>query len=512
MSDIDRIKQMVEEGRITAEEAEQLIAVLREVDAAGERLAAAGAAATGRQESHPDGDELDDAAFDAAFDEAFEAEYMAAGAAAESQWTEVPQPENAAPAENDVPAESQASAGSQAPVETADPAPRPDAVEAGAGERTHLRAEEGTHRGADGPADHPADHAADGPADHRADHPADHPTDNPAERSADRPTDVIGSAAWEAARLAEQAARDAAEAAREVARQAREQAREAQHAAREAARAAAREAREAAREAMRAARDGAREAAREARRALKESARTSSDVARTVAQVGQPVPPADGSARPGKSVAPEGTRWVTIEMLGGDLHVKTVPGLTAPIVEGGPGELHIEDVPDGYRVRFEPDRGGFLEGLLGSLRSGDIRLSLPPDFGLVLEATAGDVNLSGVKYLCGRMRAGELNANSLEGVDFSMTAGDFNANVAPRPGRHVINVGAGDLHVNIAEGADVVVDGRVSIGDVSARVPGLERRSSGLGGTVAGVLGSGAARLEVRVTTGDLSVDMGRRR
>ena len=38
---------MVEEGHITQEEADQLIAVLREVDAAGERLAAAGAAGTG---------------------------------------------------------------------------------------------------------------------------------------------------------------------------------------------------------------------------------------------------------------------------------------------------------------------------------------------------------------------------------------------------------------------------------------------------------------------------------
>src|SRR5690606_40694291 len=145
-------------------------------------------------------------------------------------------------------------------------------------------------------------------------------------------------------------------------------------------------------------------------------------------------------------------------------------------------------------------------------RSGDIRLSLPPDSGLVVEATAGDVALHGVKYLCGRVRAGDLTADRLEGVDFSMTAGEFDAAVDPRAGRDLVTVGAGDVNVDIVEGADVTVNGRVSIGDVEARVPGLERRSSGLGGTLHGVLGTGAARLDLRVTTGDLEVGTARRR
>ena len=43
MSDIDRIKQMVQDGRITQEEADRLIEVLSEAQAADEELQQAGA-------------------------------------------------------------------------------------------------------------------------------------------------------------------------------------------------------------------------------------------------------------------------------------------------------------------------------------------------------------------------------------------------------------------------------------------------------------------------------------
>ncbi len=333
--------------------------------------------------------------------------------------------------------------------------------------------------------------------------------------TAQEPIDV-DRVAREAARFAEQTAREAGEAARamarEVARQAREQAREAHHAAREAARAAAREAREAAREALRAARDNAREGAREALRAARDSAREAAREAAGVAHGGPAAPPLKESDRPGKDIAPAGTRWVTVEMLGGDLEVHAVPGLTKPTVEGGPGELRVDEVEDGYRVRFDPEGSGFLGGLISSLRSGEIVLQMPADHGLVVEATAGDVQVHGVKYLRGRMRAGDLDAFGLEGVDFSMTAGDLDATLDLRSGRHAITVGAGDVNVKIVEGSDVAVSGRVSIGDVSTTAEGLERRSSGLGGTVTGTIGTGAARLDLRVTTGDLEVGTARRR
>jgi len=498
---------MVEEGRITPEEAEQLIEVLREVDAAGERLAAAGAAATAKPASQgadgaDGGEEFDEAAFDAAFDEAFEAEYMAAEAESSAAIEEAGAgrgdvgagPDQVGPREHEVGPRP----GDVGP-RPEDLGPRPEdfgprLYQAGAG------SEPAGPRGETGQGHEAGQRTETGRSEETG------------QRDAGWREGSVEDTARDIARFAEQTARDAAEMAREMARRAREEAREAQHAAREAARQAAREAREAAREAMRAAKDSARDAARDAKRVAKESVRTASDAAKAVGYVGAASTPADEPERPGKGIAPEGTKWVIVEMLGGDLDVIAVPGLAAPEVEGGPGDIRIEDGPDGYRVRFEPGKGSLLGGLLSSLRSGEISIRMPSDHGLVVEATAGDVDLHGVKYLRGRMRAGDVNADRLEGVDFSMTAGDFDATLDLRAGRHVVTVGAGDVDIHLVEDSDLVVAGRVSIGDVDASVPGFERDSSGLGGTLSGVLGGGSARLDLRVTTGDLDVRLARRR
>ncbi|HZJ08866.1 MAG TPA: hypothetical protein VFD39_04170, partial [Trueperaceae bacterium] len=54
--------------------------------------------------------------------------------------------------------------------------------------------------------------------------------------------------------------------------------------------------------------------------------------------------------------------------------------------------------------------------------------------------------------------------------------------------------------------ADVSVTGRVSIGDLDSQLPQLEQRGVGLGSEVAGTLGQGTAKLQLRVTTGDLTI------
>ncbi len=462
MSDSDRIRQMVSEGRITQEEADQLIAVLREVDAAGERLAAAGAAgadAVGGEHEAP-------------------APAAEPGRPAEGTWA----PEAAALPEVTVP----------------QPAPHQDAASEPPAAQPRPDEQQGDAFSARPPAtaSAPEQPGQVPPPDTR---PTDHRTADHHQRMAEH--------------------------ARDAARQARDAAKEAQRAARAAARDAAREARDAAREAMRAARDSGREVARQAREAAQEMTREASRGAQDLshsaaaaAQAGVEAAAAGAAAaassvrqppeagRPGPAVAPADTRWVTVEMLGGDLDVVAVPGLEKPRVEGGPGELTVEEVEDGYRIQFAPDRTGFLSGLFSSLRSGDINIEVPPGFGLRIEATAGDVSLKGVRYLRGRMRAGDLSADRLEGVDFSMTAGEFEATLDLRSGRHAVSVGAGNVEVAISQSSDVVVDGRVSIGDIGSDLPGMGRRGSGLGGSLAGTLGTGQASLELRVTTGDIEI------
>ena len=453
---------MVQDGQITAEEAEQLIAVLREVDAAGERLAAAGSARApsasehegvrtpedvgARASEHTGADEAElDAEFDRAFDEEYESQLGEAEAEAEQ----------GAPASQVV-----------HPVQGTEPPPAPEPTTPQPSPRDQQPANQ-----------------APGNADHSSNKRMDEAT----------------------------ALHTSMKAAHDIGHRAREDAREAVFKAREAAREAARQGRDAAREAMRTARDAAREAARDARNASREAARASKEATRTVAaEVRAATDQPSDSSRPGAKIAPDHVKWLTVEMLAGELDVEVVPSLTSPAAEGGPGHFDINKTDDGYRIQFMPDRGTFIDRIVTSLKSGELKVQVPPDYGLNVMATAGEVRTVGVKYLRGRMRAGELTADLLEGVDFGMTAGEFTATLDLRPGDHMVTLGAGDLNVRLRESANVRVQGRVSIGDVDSRVPGLQRSGSGLGGSVEGTLGAGEANLDLRVTTGDLDVRMRR--
>ena len=421
MSDIDRVKEMVDEGRITKEEADQLIAVLREVEAAEANLDAAGSA----------GSQARPAAAPVVTPEATTAVAPEA----------TPQASSPAEAES-VPAAPQRPV--TLPGEPAAPAPAP---------------------------------ASPAPA-----------SPVPATPTPAIPTPPVAPPPAAGAEIRAAAFSDAA---RDIANQAREAAREASRAARDAAREARGASREAAREASRSARDAVREASRDVRQAVSGAGRPEVD---------------DIGERPDKGIAPADTPWVVVEMIGGDLDITVDPTLEVPVAEGGPGYVEVAPDEDGYKVRFMPEKGNFLDRILSSVRSGDLDVRIPPHFGVSVQATAGDVDLHGVRYLRGRLRAGDVTADRLEGVDFSLMAGDFEATLDLKAGDHVITVGAGEANVALSELADVTVTGRVSIGDLASRVDGLEKRDVGLGGEVAGSVGAGNARLRLRVTTGDLTI------
>lgn len=280
----------------------------------------------------------------------------------------------------------------------------------------------------------------------------------------------------------------AADAAAEMGREAGRIARQAAHQTARDVRDSARAAREAAREAAR----GARDAAREMRRSV-----TGSGAGQT-------------GSRPGVAIAPAGTKWVAIEMIAGDLDIWAIDGLTGPEVEGGPGNINVEDTADGYTVKFAPDRGGAVERFFSHVRSGTLRVRIPSDHGVVVKVTAGDVDLHGVRYLLGNLTAGDLSADALEGIDFSSMAGDLDVALLLSSGSHVLTVGAGDVEVTLDDRSDVTVDAFVSIGDVSSEERGFSHTRRTVGGQLTGTLGSGEARLELRATTGDIDVKVGR--
>lgn len=256
----------------------------------------------------------------------------------------------------------------------------------------------------------------------------------------------------------------------------------------------------------------ARRAAATVADAAREAAQTARNAAREVRRGVTGSRAGETGARPGVAIAPAGTKWVTVEMIAGDLDVWAVDGLSGPEVEGGQGNVDVEDAADGYTVKFAPDRGGALDRLLSHFRSGTLRVRIPSDHGLVVKATAGDVDLHGVRYLRGKLTAGDLSADALEGVDFSSMAGDLDVALLLKEGKHVLTVGAGDVEVTLDDRSDVTVDAFVSIGDVSSDEQGFSHARRAVGGQLTGALGSGEARLELRATTGDIDVKVGRQR
>lgn len=198
-----------------------------------------------------------------------------------------------------------------------------------------------------------------------------------------------------------------------------------------------------------------------------------------------------------------------IEALAGDLHVKTDDSLDSPTVKSdGPVTATVEPSGDGYRVSWDQPTGSFLDKMLGRLKTGNLHLRIPKGYGLELEATAGNVELHGVPYLRGHLTAGNVEARGLKGIDFTGRAGNFELELELTSGAHQLKVTAGNLELELAPTSDVRVRAEASIGDVSSRVPGLETGSRGLGQTLEGVYGNGAADLELRVTTGNIELEL----
>lgn len=237
------------------------------------------------------------------------------------------------------------------------------------------------------------------------------------------------------------------------------------------------------------------------------AAATAAHAATGQAATTQTAPAAGGSGAPmsTRRIAPAGTRWVTVEVLAGDIDVHAVAGLQRPEVVGS-GSIHVSETDYGFLIRQAPERGSILDRFLAHVRSDDVVVKIPADHGLNIRATAGDIDLHGVKYLQGRVTAGDISASGLEGIDFTTMAGDVDVSLRLKEGEHSLTGATGDLDVVLSPDSDVTVDGSVSIGDAHSNHPSIGTNRQVLGERIAGTLGSGAASLNLRVTTGDLGI------
>lgn len=206
--------------------------------------------------------------------------------------------------------------------------------------------------------------------------------------------------------------------------------------------------------------------------------------------------------------APEGTRWVHVTMLAGDLTLRADPDVHEVMVHGDTEGLRVEPTADGFAVRHLTDdrRESWVDRFLSRIRSGHVELRVPAGYGVDLNVTAGDVDLHDIPYLRGRLTSGDLDARGLRGIDFSTAAGDLDLAMTLTEGRHNLRATAGDVNVRLGADSDVTVKGSVSIGSASVRAPGFDSDHRGLGQRFDGRIGDGAATLEVHVTTGDVDV------
>jgi hypothetical protein len=262
----------------------------------------------------------------------------------------------------------------------------------------------------------------------------------------------------------------------------------------------AREAREQARSAARSAGADAADAVRIATDKVREGVERLRDTWMATDAAGSDAAPAGAAAtREPTAIAPAGTRWLRIELPAGDLDVRA-DDVDAPTLDDDEdGRVHLEATVDGARMFTDPERG-----ILGRYTPADARVRVPRAWGIDLDVKAGDLDVRDVPFVAGRILAGDVEVRGARGLDLTCLAGDVTIAVAPTEGRHRLVVRAGDLSVRLLRGSDVVVDGRVSVGDASAR--GLERERRGLGAVVHGRIGAGQAQLSIELGAGDLEI------
>ncbi|MEX2502938.1 MAG: hypothetical protein WD336_11225 [Trueperaceae bacterium] len=216
------------------------------------------------------------------------------------------------------------------------------------------------------------------------------------------------------------------------------------------------------------------------------------------------------SERPDRAISAAVDRWLTVDLLAADATFDADPTARTPRLHDDDGQLVVEEDGDGWAVRPASRReGSWLDRLIdGVTQRNRFTVTLPPRTGVRLDVKAGDLDVRDVPAVAGTLLAGDVEVRGATAIDLDVRAGDVDLELDPAPGLHRIFLTVGDLDLRLPEDADAEVHGRVSIGDACGDDP-LRATREGVGGSVRGTLGSGRARIELGLKTGDLSVKVG---
>jgi DUF4097 and DUF4098 domain-containing protein YvlB len=224
---------------------------------------------------------------------------------------------------------------------------------------------------------------------------------------------------------------------------------------------------------------------------------------------------------------PEGV-GTDLEVRSGDVQVE---GLTADLeVRIASGDLNVGEHRGGARVAVQSGDVTIkeAEGLQVTVQSGDVTIREAAALQLVVQS--GDVDAGVVRGPAQvRVASGDVTLKEVAGpVSVTVQSGDLELTAAGSPavecrvlsgdadvrleslapgGRVHLEVLAGDLDLTLGPAVRATLRAEAAAGDIDVAVPLQNRQQSRR--RVEGILGAPEAAIEVRVLSGDLSVDAG---
>lgn len=188
------------------------------------------------------------------------------------------------------------------------------------------------------------------------------------------------------------------------------------------------------------------------------------------------------------------SQWVRVISTSGDVRINVDPELVAPIAYGDDGALPITK-PNGK--------------LNVVAVSEDLELSLPRNYGVMLDVRSGDVEIEqGV--VIGQVLSGDVRLEAVKGVIMTVMSGDVHANLRLTTGKHAIKVMSGDANIHLLPGSSVRVEGSVRSGDI--HLDGKDHKFTHVGylgqRRFNAAVGKAEAELELSAMSGDVRLEV----
>ena len=176
---------------------------------------------------------------------------------------------------------------------------------------------------------------------------------------------------------------------------------------------------------------------------------------------------------------PTGLKWVHVDSWSGDVHISSDANISEP----------------------KTNRGSLQKNEQGNWKilslTDDLQLVVPSGCGVVLSVKAGDVQVSHLPFIKGKVFAGDFTAKHIGGIDLFAAAGDIEASLLISEGHHHLMAAAGNLSLKFLKGSNVSYEGSNGFSVLSKL--GLTKAHNG-------VVGDGKAKMTLRALAGEVDI------